>query len=203
MKQSKAVLPLVLWFVSALGGGTTVAAQKPGDGIRVHGHWSIEVRNPDGGLVSHNEFENALTPDSGAVALSSLLGVPGSFTVSSWQLRLFGAGGINGLGPCKSAGVSVNCGIVDPSVPVAPGDVDQIFPTLAFSQAASQQGGVLDTVEVTGNVTASFAEPITGVSSMIQFTNGSLRGFSDRTLATSIQVAVGQKIYVKVVFSFS
>jgi len=26
----------------------------------VHGHWTIDVREPDGTLVSHNEFENAL-----------------------------------------------------------------------------------------------------------------------------------------------
>src|SRR2546423_15522419 len=31
------------------------------EGIKVHGHWTIEVRNPDGTLVTHREFENALT----------------------------------------------------------------------------------------------------------------------------------------------
>ena len=28
-------------------------------GIKVHGHWIIEVLNPDGSLVNHREFENA------------------------------------------------------------------------------------------------------------------------------------------------
>ena len=26
----------------------------------MHGHWTIDVRNPDGTLVTHREFENAL-----------------------------------------------------------------------------------------------------------------------------------------------
>jgi hypothetical protein len=48
------------------------AAQKPAPApsranglntaITVHGHWMIEVKNPDGTLVRHVEFENALDP---------------------------------------------------------------------------------------------------------------------------------------------
>ena len=29
-------------------------------GIQIHGHWVIDVRNPDGKLVEHREFENSL-----------------------------------------------------------------------------------------------------------------------------------------------
>ena len=43
------------------------------EGITVHGHWTIEVRNPDGKLVSHTEFENALVQPSGAETLALLL----------------------------------------------------------------------------------------------------------------------------------
>jgi len=40
------------------------ASQAKGqhEGITVHGHWTIEVRNPDGTVVTHREFENALQP---------------------------------------------------------------------------------------------------------------------------------------------
>ena len=31
------------------------------EGIKVHGHWVIEVRNPDGRLVQRRDFENSLT----------------------------------------------------------------------------------------------------------------------------------------------
>jgi hypothetical protein len=31
------------------------------EGIKVHGHWVLEIRNPDGSLASRKEFENSLT----------------------------------------------------------------------------------------------------------------------------------------------
>lgn len=34
------------------------------EGIKVHGHWVIEVRRPDGRLFSHTEFENSLVGGS-------------------------------------------------------------------------------------------------------------------------------------------
>ena len=63
----------------------TVKRQSGGnhEGITVHGHWIIEVKNPDGKLVSHTEFENALQP-TGANALTGLLSgqyVSGGFEV--------------------------------------------------------------------------------------------------------------------------
>jgi hypothetical protein len=48
------------------------------EGITVHGHWTIEIRNPDGSLDKHVEFENGLGPGigtlpGGAAFLSQLL----------------------------------------------------------------------------------------------------------------------------------
>src|SRR5437879_3747133 len=34
-------------------------AGGPQEGIQVHGAWTIDVREPDGTLVEHREFENA------------------------------------------------------------------------------------------------------------------------------------------------
>ncbi|MGC2163925.1 MAG: hypothetical protein WA634_18635 [Silvibacterium sp.] len=53
------------------------------EGITVHGWWTIEVRNPDGKVVSHMEFENSLQ-SSGAQMLSAMLlgyNIPGGWTV--------------------------------------------------------------------------------------------------------------------------
>jgi len=53
------------------------------DGITVHGHWIIEVRNPDGTRVSRTEFENSIT-NQGADILTGLLSgeyVAGGFVV--------------------------------------------------------------------------------------------------------------------------
>jgi hypothetical protein len=53
------------------------AARKPGggthEGIKVHGHWTIEVRKPDGKLISHTEFENSLVGSGGGAVLPTFL----------------------------------------------------------------------------------------------------------------------------------
>lgn len=74
------------------------------EGITVHGHWIIEVRNPDGKLVSHTEFENSLAPSQGALLLGWLLfgsEVPGGYLVQM---------GTPTGGPCTVlAGYSGSC----------------------------------------------------------------------------------------------
>ena len=42
--------------------GVATTGKKPGgltEGLTVHGHWVIDVRNPDGTLAAHRDFENA------------------------------------------------------------------------------------------------------------------------------------------------
>jgi len=59
------------------------SAGMPSEGIQVHGHWTIDVKNPDGSLASHNEFENALEP-TGVAELARLLArleTPGAWSV--------------------------------------------------------------------------------------------------------------------------
>jgi hypothetical protein len=64
-------------------------AEAPGkslDGtIKVHGHWVINVRNPDGTVADHREFENSLAIDQGgdAFLIGLLAGyyVPGDFGI--------------------------------------------------------------------------------------------------------------------------
>jgi hypothetical protein len=46
--------------------------RQPGgthEGIKVHGHWMIEVKSPDGKLISHTEFENSLFGGGGGEIL--------------------------------------------------------------------------------------------------------------------------------------
>jgi hypothetical protein len=61
------------------------AAKGAQEGIKVHGHWIIEVRNPDGSITARQEFDNALDPIVGADILTGLLSgeyVPGGFFVA-------------------------------------------------------------------------------------------------------------------------
>jgi hypothetical protein len=45
----------------------------PGEGIQVHGHWTIEVKDPDGKVATHREFENNLVGGTGSNTGSSFL----------------------------------------------------------------------------------------------------------------------------------
>jgi hypothetical protein len=62
------------------------AARKGGnhEGITVHGHWVIEVKNPDGAIVQRREFENSLTQHGPAILTVILSGnqVPGGWYIS-------------------------------------------------------------------------------------------------------------------------
>lgn len=57
------------------------------EGIKVHGHWTIDVEEAGGRLVSHNEFENALV-SVGADLLSQILGHQKG--VGAWQVQING-----------------------------------------------------------------------------------------------------------------
>jgi hypothetical protein len=83
-KPSPAASAPVLAQVTTPAASESKGAQK--ESIKVHGHWTIDVRNPDGTLVTHREFENAITP-SGQVQLTKILGrvaKPGL-----WEIDLF------------------------------------------------------------------------------------------------------------------
>jgi hypothetical protein len=59
------------------------------EGIQVHGHWIMEVRETDGTLVSRHEFDNELT--DGDLALPKVLAR--DLTVGGWTIRLYNLAG--------------------------------------------------------------------------------------------------------------
>jgi hypothetical protein len=61
----------------------------PREGIHVHGHWVIEVRNPDSTLVDRREFENALT-ENGKKMLVALLNPVTETNFWEWNLWIGG-----------------------------------------------------------------------------------------------------------------
>ena len=66
------------------------------EGLKVHGHWKIVVRNPDGSLAKEIEFENALvTPGGGDIALASLLA--GYLSAGAWEILVVPQSGSTGL----------------------------------------------------------------------------------------------------------
>lgn len=98
--QARANSPAVPAAASAQAAPSAQAEQpvspgkrQPGgthESIKVHGHWMIEVKSPDGKLVSHTEFENSLYGAGGAqilpylftgTALSAVAYTPGEWGV--------------------------------------------------------------------------------------------------------------------------
>lgn len=89
------VAALTLGLVFGLSGGqpqstestqaSLTSAGGPNEAIQVHGHWNIEVINPDGTLASRNEFDNDLV-DMGKSALVGLL--IGDHSAGMWMVRL-------------------------------------------------------------------------------------------------------------------
>ncbi len=62
---------------------SSAPAGSPEEGIKVHGHWTIEVRNPDGSLAERREFENEYT---GKWTLAKFLARQDS--VGGWRIGL-------------------------------------------------------------------------------------------------------------------
>ena len=208
-KPMRALTSLCVLALAALIGTAPAAAQEhgrgtPDGGVKVHGHWTVDIRNADGSLASHTEFENALQP-TGSQLLVALL--TKDLNISRWTMSIYGTG--NG-GPCKDeADNPVGCVIYpDNGLGVPPGFENRYFPTLGLNAPKTADGSAyLGTLEVTGNFTASVADPISSVGSFVEGSSvafgGVDYGFSGRYLDTPIQVAVGQKIYIKIVYSFS
>jgi len=52
------------------------APKKPGsEGIKVHGHWVLQVKNPDGSLGERREFDNSLASGNGISGSQLLVGL--------------------------------------------------------------------------------------------------------------------------------
>jgi hypothetical protein len=165
------------------------SAKPAGDGIKVHGHWTVDVHNADGSLASHNEFENACS-QCGEV-LVPLLAKVGS--IIRW--RVF-AGTLNhNNAPCSIQNNQSPCELDEVGTPVEPGMEATTFPTLQLSA----NGAVF---QLAGTFTATFTGVIDYVISQADgFAPGI--NFSQRNLATPIQITAGQQVRVTVTFSFS
>jgi hypothetical protein len=215
---------------------TTLAAQAelpaaPGErqprgaheGITVHGHWTIEVRNPDGKLVSHTEFENALAPN-GAALLAGLL--TGTATPGSWWVYLAsdssGDGAIVFAEPNSTAASQCQATVQHPY------PYQICFDTLSVTGSQLGSGGLSgNTVTLTGSASLSSSAPAEtiawvetesfGCSPSISPSacfDAASSGESSQPLTArnlgdgvgsdppSVQVSPGQAISVSVVISF-
>jgi len=183
-----AVFLLTLPVGAAAQGRIAGDVGEPGrgqsEGIRVHGHWTLEIHNPDGTLASRHEFENALIPTMGSPLLAGLLG--NFYVDTTWGIYLWG-----NPGPCGPVATNDPCQIGQPPLVVT-------LPTSSGSPSG--------TLELSASVTAARDSTLFNVNTVWSAlvrgtTNRHFNQFSERGI--NIQVLRGQIVQVKVVFSFS
>jgi hypothetical protein len=177
----------------------------PQEGIKVHGHWTIEVRNPDGSVATHREFENSL---AGPASLLPPI-LSRTTTVGLWTVLLDGTAG----GPCSSGGCQVSeAGSPSFSSYVASYNLQVSTAGIPLSGGAERTQFIL-----TGTATALASSGINQVRTAVTYcpntiapgtvgvTNscGNNSEFTLAILATPIQVSSGQTIAVTVNISFS
>jgi hypothetical protein len=157
------------------------------EGITVHGHWSIEVHNPDGSLVRHLEFENSLDPGftvsnltppiiapGGASYLSALLTgqwtAPGAPTF--WAILLVGPSGLNNLSPPPPSSPCVTnapaLGVCSIEQPVAT-CTSNAGPGISCNLSATALGNIpfFTGIQLSGSVAATQNGQISTVATVI------------------------------------
>lgn len=188
------------------------------EGIKVHGHWSIEVRNSDGRMVTHREIENSLYSGIGSIFLSSVLGR--ASTVGSYEIQLIGAtinsGGTQSVVFIDEAG-SLQAGAAGVACALAP-TTDSCSTNLTVTAA----NGALT---LAGSVVLplGFGPSVNAVSTVVQTCNPTstpqacpsttsslvTTGFTNRYLdgvngdPQPVPVSPGQTVAVTVIISFT
>ncbi|MGB9230200.1 MAG: hypothetical protein WCC24_10705 [Terracidiphilus sp.] len=168
-------------------------------GIKIHGHWVIEIRNPDGTLVAHREFENKLEGLEGGQLIMSLLG--GVAVKGQWMVAL--------SVPCSSADFCVlgETGLPAPqTVPIAP-DLTSAFGGASSLNCQSAPAGTcpqtlgiginspIGTVQLIGSVVAANAGSIGAVETALQECYGSNSTYPTVTVAACTQIAPNNPQY--------
>jgi hypothetical protein len=173
----------------------------PKEGIKVHGHWSIVIKNPDGSVASLHEFENALV-GSGSDMLAQLLAR--SASTGGWGISVVpsasGGSSCGGNLPCVVIESGLTTGVISVSsnltVVYSPSPSRT---TLQGSYQATSAGDIAQVATLVGACPASVAP-----SSCPNSSNNSGQGtFSSRTLATPLTVQSGQIVQLTVTFTFS
>ncbi len=160
------------------------------DGIKVHGHWTIDVKNADGTLASHHEFENALQL-GGQAALANLLGRQA--TIVGWSVEVDD-------GSPENFGFLIQDQGAAAYLPFSgPGTSTNLVITIGPNAQAVLQG----------SVTAAFGVQLARVDTTLvtlsspTATRADQWTFTQHTLTQPISVQANQIVQVTVVFSFS
>lgn len=175
----------------------------PQEGIQVHGHWTIDVKNPDGSLVESREFENAIT-NMGQVALAKFLTRENS--VGGWAI--YAKNTVQADNPFfdeASPGSNIRC-VIHESYEGAPPSGPSEFYTLIVNYLPGGQVGLSGTAIAQRDGSINKVETGIGLSTSdlppgVYY--GAIYDFTSRILDLPVPVIGGQTISITVVISFS
>jgi hypothetical protein len=187
-----------------------VASSAPGsapqEGIKVHGHWTIEVRNPDGSIAERREFENAVYQPNGSQALTSFLSRQasvGGWGISMWSSTINDDAFVPGSGciigepawPYNAENYFKNLTI---STRHDVSDTEDVYRLILSGSATALRDGKIDRVETIVALlraseppSESYATPF-GISPVTM-----------KLLVSAVNLSAGQQVLVTVVISFS
>jgi hypothetical protein len=181
----------------------------PREGVKVHGHWTIDVRNPDGTLASHSDFENSLQSSGAAVLVGSLsrASVTGLWAIVAQANGAPGACGSTAfcvIGEPTEVGGFDNSNNLIVSAPTSGPNSGQIVLAGSFTATGS---ATFTTVSTTLDVCA-VGVTATGcnLSDLLNSPAGSSRFTSFSFAANNlpfVNVVAGQLVQVTVVIGFS
>ena len=170
----------------------TAVDSNPGngnaEGIRVHGHWKIDVRDRNGALVEQLVFENELN-SFGPETLAKLLAR--ETAIKKWQVNVVG-----GICLDRDTGKPSQCAILEETTPGQP--AGHIVHTLTVGRLGSKAEGN-PRVVLSGSVVA---QNDASVTSVLVYTD--LKQFSSKALAgRGVAIKEGQSVNVTVTYTFS
>ena len=175
-----------------------LASNRFAGDIKVHGHWAIVIRNPDGSIASHREFENSLV--GGGEALAGVLSH--TQTIGPWAVILNTA--------CQSGGTPTACSIQEPNAPALTG-------METFSNLTARLGGTAPHQAIavlTGSAKSTLGGTISDVDTIVTLCAPTVlasacgafgshsQQFTSQTISPLV-VQAGQTIDVTVQLSFS
>ena len=186
----------------------TAASSKPGsEGIKVHGHWKIVVKNPDGAVTTTTEFENSLVTHLGNGSLdgsSFLVGLlAGNITPATWVV----GGDYTGNGctqaKCPLTNLPAQSAVATPATATTPAN----FQILTSFTAP----GPLNIVDVNTQPNGCYATSLLSTSALQCFAGGTLPAgvntaqyfFTFTTLPAPVALAAGQIAEITVTITFS
>lgn len=206
------VFPATVPHVNAESPGKT-RAERGGqkEGIAVHGHWTIDVRNPDGRLVTRRDFENKLEIEGNA-ALARVLGR--EQTVGLWYVILYS---FEGNHPCADGGNASACNIFETTVTGLTSTTSQ-FNTLKVSvptsapalvlkgTAIASRTGVIDVVVTQLRTCLPNKDCASIIGGQYPFSSKRLTDNQNGTCvdrACAVTIVEGQTVDITVSFTFS